>query len=63
MMYPIGSRRWWLAVRHVAAVLVCCPIAMAAEEKPTEPAGSSVMEGLYRVHDVIPLFRMRLELE
>lgn len=52
MKYPSDDRRWRVAARHAAAVLLFCPIAMAAEEKPTEPAGSSVMAGLYRVQDV-----------
>lgn len=52
MTYLSDDRRWPIAVRHAAAVLLCCPIAMAAEEKPTEPAGRSVVEGLYRVQEI-----------
>lgn len=49
MTYLSDYRRWWVAVRHAAAVLLYCPMAMAAEEKPTEPAGGSVVGGLYRI--------------
>jgi len=52
MTYRSDNRRWRVAVRHASALLLFCPIAMAAEEKPTEPAGRSVVEGLYRVQEI-----------
>lgn len=52
MTYPSDDRRWRNAVRHVAAVLLCCPMAMAAEDKPSAPTVASQVGELYRVQEV-----------
>lgn len=52
MSYLANHRRWRIAVRYVAAVLLCCPLAMAADDKPSESAGLSQGGELYRMQEV-----------
>jgi hypothetical protein len=52
MSCPVSDRRRTTGTHAAALVLWCCPMAMAAEEKPAGPADTPIVGELYRVQEV-----------
>ena len=52
MSCPVSDRRRTTVTHAAALVLWCCPMAMAAEEKPAGPADTPIVGELYRVQEV-----------